>query len=45
VDGPELLQRASRTHPDRYARQMALQVLLDAGRLDAHQARVLREAV
>ncbi|MGH2653840.1 MAG: HEAT repeat domain-containing protein [Actinomycetota bacterium] len=45
LDGPDLLQRASRTHPDRYARQMALQVLLDAGRLDAHQARVLREAV
>jgi HEAT repeat protein len=45
LNGPDLLQRASRTHPDRYARQMALQVLLDAGRLDAHQARVLREAV
>jgi HEAT repeat protein len=45
LEGPDLLQRASRTHPDRYARQMALQVLLDAGRLDAHQARVLREAV
>jgi HEAT repeat protein len=44
LNGPDLLQRASRTHPDRYARQMALQVLLDAGRLDAHQARVLREA-
>jgi HEAT repeat protein len=45
LDGPDLLQRATRTHPDRYARQMALQVLLDAGRLDAHQARALREAV
>ena len=45
VEGPGLVQRASRTHPDRYARQMALQVLLDAGRLDAHDARALREAV
>jgi HEAT repeat protein len=45
IEGPELLQRASRTHPDRYARQMALQVLLDAGRLDAQDARALREAV
>jgi HEAT repeat protein len=45
VDGPDLLQRATRTHPDRYARQMALQVLLDAGRLDPHRARTLREAV
>lgn len=45
LGGPDLLQRASRTHPDRYARQMALQVLLDAGRVDAHQARALREAV
>src|SRR5919108_621713 len=44
VEGPGLVQRASRTHPDRYARQMALQVLLDAGRLDAHDARALREA-
>lgn len=45
VDGPDLLRRASRTHPDRYARQMAFQVLLDAGRLDANRARFLREAV
>jgi HEAT repeat protein len=44
-DGPGLLQRASRTHPDRYARQMALQALLDAGRVGADQARALREAV
>ena len=45
MDGPALVQRASRTHPDRFARQMALQVLLDAGRLDPHHARALREAV
>ena len=45
VEGPRLVQRAARTHPDRYARQMALQVLLDAGRLDPHDARALREAV
>lgn len=45
VGGPDLLQRASRTHPDRYARQMALQVLLDAGRVEPELARTLREAV
>ncbi|MGH2674413.1 MAG: HEAT repeat domain-containing protein [Actinomycetota bacterium] len=43
-DGPPLLERAGRTHPDRYARHMAVQVLLDAGRLDADRARSLREA-
>src|SRR5918996_1251246 len=45
MEGPDLVQRAARTHPDRYARQMALQVLLDAGRLDGNDARALREAV
>jgi HEAT repeat protein len=45
MEGPDLVQRAARTHPDRYARQMALQVLLDAGRLDVNDARALREAV
>jgi HEAT repeat protein len=45
VDGPDFLQRASRTHPDRYARQMAFQVLLDAGRVAPDRARALREAV
>jgi HEAT repeat protein len=45
ADGPALLERAGRTHPDRYARHMAVQVLLDAGRLDADRARVIREAV
>src|SRR5918996_1025253 len=45
VEEAMLVLRAARTHPDRYARQMALQVLLDAGRLDGNDARALREAV
>jgi len=44
-EGPRLLERAGRSHPDRYGRHMAVQVLLDAGRLDAEGARLLREAV
>ncbi len=45
TDGPELLDRAGRTHPDRYARHMALQALLDGGHLDAARARRIREVV
>jgi hypothetical protein len=45
ADGPEVLERAGRKHPDRYARHMAVQVLLDDGRIDALRARRLREAV
>jgi HEAT repeat protein len=44
-EGPAGLKRAGRSHPDRYARHMAVQVLLDAGRIDAAQARSLRAAV
>jgi HEAT repeat protein len=40
--GPRVLERAGRTHPDRYARHMAVQVLLDAGRLEPAQAALLR---
>jgi HEAT repeat protein len=43
TDGPLMLERAGRSHPDRYARHMAVQVLLDAGRLDAARARHIRE--
>jgi HEAT repeat protein len=38
------LGRAAHSHPDRYARQMAVQILLDGGHLDAAGARRLREA-
>jgi HEAT repeat protein len=38
------LSRAAASHPDRYARQMAVQILLDGGHLDAAGARRLREA-
>ena len=38
------LGRAARSHPDRYARQMAVQILLDGGHLDPAGARRLREA-
>jgi HEAT repeat protein len=44
-EGPAALEQAGRTHPDRYARQMALQVLLDEGWMDADRARALRGAV
>ena len=40
--GPRVLERAGRTHPDRYARHMAVQVLLDAGRLAPARAALLR---
>jgi HEAT repeat protein len=43
-EGPAALEEAGRTHPDRYARQMALQVLLDEGWMDAKRARALRGA-
>ena len=42
--GVRELGRAARSHPDRYARQMAVQILLDGGHLDAAGARRLREA-
>jgi HEAT repeats len=41
-DGPRILERAGRMHTDRYARHMAVQVLLDEGHLDAARARRLR---
>jgi HEAT repeat protein len=43
TDGPGLLERAGRSHEDRFARHMAVQVLLDSGHLDAARARRLRE--
>jgi HEAT repeat protein len=42
ADGPSLLERAGREHDDRYARHMAVQVLLDRGHLDPARARRLR---
>ena len=42
ADGPSLLKRAGREHDDRYARHMAIQVLLDRGHLDPARARRLR---
>jgi HEAT repeat protein len=42
--GVRELGRAAESHPDRYARQMAVQILLDGGHLDAVGARRLREA-
>jgi HEAT repeat protein len=43
TEGAGVLERVGRSHPDRYARHMAVQVLLDAGHLDAARARRLRE--
>jgi HEAT repeat protein len=43
TDGPSVLERAGRNHPDRFARHMALQVLLDAGRLEPARANMIRE--
>ncbi|MGH2573652.1 MAG: HEAT repeat domain-containing protein [Actinomycetota bacterium] len=43
VTGVQGLERAAHSHPDRYARQMAVQILLDGGHLDAAGARRLRE--
>jgi HEAT repeat protein len=43
ADGASDLERAGRGHPDRYARHMAIQVLLDGGRLDAAGARRIRD--
>jgi HEAT repeat protein len=43
-DGPRLLQSAGTGHPDRFARHMAVQVLLDAGKLDPDLARTIRGA-
>lgn len=42
--GVRELGRAARSHPDRYARQMAVQILLESGHLDPASARQLREA-
>jgi HEAT repeat protein len=42
--GVRELGRAAHSHPDRYARQMAVQILLDGGHLDPAGARRLREA-
>jgi HEAT repeat protein len=41
-DGPGHLRSAATGHPDRFARHMAVQVLLDAGRLDPELARTMR---
>jgi HEAT repeat protein len=43
-NGSSVLMRIARTHPDRFARDMAVQVLLEAGVLDAEAARRLKEA-
>lgn len=37
------LRWVARTHPDPYAREMAAQVLLDAGRIDERAARTIKE--
>ena len=42
--GVRELGRAAHSHPDRYARQMAVQILLDGGHLDPAGAQRLREA-
>jgi HEAT repeat protein len=42
TDGASVLERAGTDHPDRYARHMAVQVLMDAGRLDAARARRIK---
>jgi hypothetical protein len=42
TDGPAILERAGRSHEDRYGRHMAIQVLLDSGHLDAARARRLQ---
>jgi HEAT repeat protein len=42
TDGPAILERAGRSHEDRYGRHMAIQVLLDTGHLDAARARRLQ---
>jgi HEAT repeat protein len=44
-EGPKVLERAAREHGDRYGREMALQVLLDAGRVAPSDATALRGAV
>jgi HEAT repeat protein len=43
TDGPAILERAGRSHQDRFGRHMAIQVLLDSGHLDPARARRLRE--
>lgn len=43
-EGQRTLERAARSHPDRYARHMAVQTLLDAELIDPDLARRLREA-
>jgi HEAT repeat protein len=43
--GPATIKEAAARHPDRYARHMAVQVLLEAGRLDPARARRMREAM
>jgi HEAT repeat protein len=43
-NGSSVLLRVARTHSDRFARDMAVQVLLEAGVLDAESARRLKEA-
>lgn len=43
TDGPDELERAGRSHPDPYARHMAVQVLLDTGHVDASRAWRIRE--
>jgi len=42
--GVRELERAARSHPDRFARQMAVQILLEAGHLDPAAARQLQGA-
>jgi len=43
--GGAALEDAARRSPDKYARQMAVQSLLDAGKIDPAEARRMREAV
>jgi HEAT repeat protein len=43
TDGLAILERAGRSHEDRFGRHMAIQVLLDSGHVDPARARRLRE--
>lgn len=43
--GTAMLSRAARSHPDRYARHMAIQFLFDDRRIDMGTAEQLRQAV
>ena len=43
-EGAAVLFETTRSHPDNFARQMAVSVLLSGGRIDAEEARELARA-